>query len=234
MIKLNLLPKTLRRRVEPGWWRLAAIGFAGLTLGIVAYLYFSTLSQRNALQREQEQLQIEVNSLQRFIAEQRRLEAQRTELQQVIAIKAQLDQSKVNWSDYLAAVINQIPRSSSAPSGSAFGVNLKSIGTKLLTPSEVQNAAQSGAYDGKSARVEFDLRGEALNERELIRFVDAFESSPRFGINFRDTSLDQQRGVYTFSAIIGLVDNTPAPQPAPSSGTAAPQGSTGGGGQGAR
>lgn len=234
MIKLNLLPKTLRRRVEPGWWRLAAVGFAGLALGITAYLYFSTLSERNALQREQEQLQIEVNSLQRFIAEQRRLEQQRTELQQVIAIRSQLEQSKVNWSDYLAAVINQIPRSSSAPSGSAFGVNLKSIGTKLLTPAESQTAAQSGAYDGKSARVEFDLRGEALNERELIRFVDAFESSPRFGINFRDSSLDLQRGVYTFSATVGLVDSVPGAQPAPGSTSSAPQGSATGGGQGAR
>ncbi len=38
-----------------------------------------------------------------------------------------------------------------------------------------------------------------------MRFVRAFETSPRFGIEFQGASLDQNRGLYTFSARVGVV-----------------------------
>ncbi len=205
MIKLNLLPKNLRRRVEPGWWRLAAAAVVLAVLGVVAFLHLSTLSQVQALQNQRDQLQVEVDVLRPFIAEQNRLNQQQRELEQLLSVRNQLRERFVPWSDNLAQVINQIPRE-----GRRFGVALRSIGTKVLTPQEIQSNQQSGLYDGKPVNVEFSLQGEAIGQNALIRFVEAFETSPRFGINFQNASLDQQRQLYTFGATIGLVSQPQA------------------------
>lgn len=205
MIKLNLLPKNLRRRVEPGWWRLAAVMVVLTVLGVVAFFHLSTLSQIQALENQRDQLQVEVDVLRPFIAEQNRLVQQQRELEQLLAVRNQLRERFVPWSDNLAQVINQIPRE-----GRRFGVALRSIGTKTLTPQEIQSNAQNGIYDGKPVNVEFNLQGEAIGQNALIRFVEAFETSPRFGINFQSASLDQQRQLYTFGATIGLVAATPS------------------------
>jgi type IV pilus assembly protein PilN len=205
LIKLNLLPKNLRRRVEPGWWRLAAVMVVLTVLGVAAFLHLSTLSQIQALENQSDQLQVEVDVLRPFIAEQNRLVQQQRELEQLLAVRNQLRERFVPWSDNLALVINQIPRE-----GRRFGIALRSIGTKTLTPQEIQSNAQNGLYDGKPVSVEFNLQGEAIGQNALIRFVEAFETSPRFGINFQSASLDQQRQLYTFGATIGLVAATPS------------------------
>lgn len=205
MIKLNLLPKNLRRRVEPGWWRLAAAAVVLAVLGVVAFLHLSTLSRVQALENQRDQLQVEVDVLRPFIAEQNRLNQQQRELEQLLAVRNQLRERFVPWSDNLAQVINQIPRE-----GRRFGVALRSIGTKTLTPQEVQGNAQNGLYDGKPVSVEFNLQGEAIGQNALIRFVEAFETSPQFGINFQSASLDQQRQLYTFGATVGLVSQPQA------------------------
>ncbi|MCX8088677.1 MAG: flagellar protein FliT [Meiothermus ruber] len=205
MIKLNLLPKNLRRRVEPGWWRLAAAAVVLAALGVVAFLHISTLSRVQALENQRDQLQVEVDVLRPFIAEQNRLNQQQRELEQLLAVRNQLRERFVPWSDNLAQVINQIPRE-----GRRFGVALRSIGTKSLTPQEIQSNVQNGLYDGKPVSIEFNLQGEAIGQNALIRFVEAFENSPRFGINFQNASLDQTRQLYTFGATIGLVGQAAA------------------------
>ena len=69
---------------------------------------------------------------------------------------------------------------------------------------EAARLAQEGTYDGKRIRVEFALQGEALSREALVRFIRAFETSPRFGIEFQGASLDEGRGLYTFSARVGV------------------------------
>ena len=213
MIKLNLLPKNLRRRVEPGWWRLAAAAVVLAVMGTVAFLHLSTLSRVQALENQRDQLQVEVDVLRPFIAEQNRLNQQQRELERLLAVRNQLRERFVPWSDNLAQVINQIPRE-----GRRFGVALRSISTKALTPQEIQSNVQNGLYDGKPVSVEFNLQGEAVGQNALIRFVEAFETSPRFGINFQNASLDQNRQLYTFGATIGLVTQTPASASNPTGG----------------
>ncbi|MER3481502.1 MAG: flagellar protein FliT [Meiothermus sp.] len=198
MIRLNLLPKNLRRRVEPGWWRLAAILFVVAVLGIVGYLHYSAWSQLQALQDERDQLRLEVDVLRPAIREQQDLLRRQKELQPLEQVRQQLENRRVRWSENIAAFVNQIPRENGR-----FGVALRSIGASLRN----QPAAPSeNLYDGKPVKVEFNLQGEALGQAQLVRFVEAFESSPRFGINFQQATLDQNRGLYTFSATVGMVE----------------------------
>lgn len=201
MINLNLLPKNLRRRVEPGWWRLAAAVFVIATLLTVGSIHATTLSRVKALENQRDQLQVEVDVLRPFIAEQNRLNAQQQDLQKLLSVKNQLRERFVPWSDNLSLIFTQIPRT-----GRRTEVALKSVGSKVLTAQEAQTQSQAGTYDGKSVNLEFALQGEAPSQGALIRFVDAFESSPRFGINFQNASLDANRGTYTFGATVGLVN----------------------------
>lgn len=207
MISLNLLPKNLRRRVEPGWWRLAAAVFVLAILGTVGILHYNAVTRVQTLENERDQLQLEVNVLRPFIAEQNRLASQQQDLQRLLSVRNALRTKYVPWSDNLAQVINQIPRE-----GKGFGVALKSIASKALTPQEASTNATNGAYDGKPVNVEFTLQGQAMGQNALIRFVQAFESSDRFGINFQQASLDQNSGLYNFGATIGLIAPTQTAQ----------------------
>lgn len=200
MIRLNLLPKNLRRRVEPGWWRLSAALFALLVLGTLGFLHYTAYTELSLAKSERDALKAEVEALKPFIEEQNRLVRERKALEALLAIREGLRKNFVPWSEYLAAFIGQIPRE-----GGRFPVALRSVSGRALSPEEAKGQAQNGAFGGKEVRVEFTLQGEALDQNALVRFVRAFETSPRFGIEFQGASLDQNRGLYTFSARVGVV-----------------------------
>ncbi|WP_243027608.1 flagellar protein FliT [Thermus albus] len=200
MIRLNLLPKNLRRRVEPGWWRLAAATFALVVLSVLGILHYGAYTELTQTKAERDALRAEVEALKPFIAEQNRLEQERKALEALLAIREGLKKSFVPWSDYLATFIRQIPQE-----GGRLPVALRSVGTRAIPEEEATRMAQAGTFDGKRVRVEFTVQGEALNQNALVSFVRAFETSPRFGIEFQGASLDQNRGLYTFSARVGLV-----------------------------
>ncbi len=199
MIRLNLLPKNLRRRVEPGWWRLSALLFALVVLGTLGILHYTAYTELSLAKGERDALRAEVEALKPFIQEQDRLQQERRALEALLAIREGLRKGFVPWSEYLAAFIGQIPRE-----GGRFPVALRSVSTRAFSEEEAAQQAQGGAFDGKKVRVEFNVQGEALNQNALVRFVQAFETSPRFGIEFQGASLDE-RGLYTFSARIGAV-----------------------------
>ena len=187
MIRLNLLPKNLRRRVEPGWWRLLALLFALVVLGVLGLVHYTAYTELSLAKAERDQLQAEVEASRPVIAELGRA-------CQVVPLK----NNAVPWSQYLAAFINQLPRA-----GGRLEVALRSVSARALSEEEAARLAQEGTYDGKRIRVEFALQGEALSREALVRFIRAFETSPRFGIEFQGASLDEGRGLYTFSARVG-------------------------------
>ncbi|MGC8905021.1 flagellar protein FliT [Thermus sp.] len=200
MIRLNLLPKNLRRRVEPGWWRLAAALFALVVLGTLGFLHYTAYTELALARSDRDALRAEVEALKPFIEEQNRLVQERKTLEALLAIREGLQKDFVPWSQYLAAFINQIPKE-----GGRLPVALRSVGARVLSEEEANAQAQNGEFGGKKVRVEFALEGEALNQGALVRFVRAFETSPRFGIELQRASLDPNRGFYTFSARVGVV-----------------------------
>ncbi|MDM7324950.1 MAG: flagellar protein FliT [Thermus sp.] len=200
MIRLNLLPKNLRRRIEPGWWRLAAGAFALVVLFFLGVFHYTAYTELSLAKAERDALRAEVEALKPFIAEQNRLQRERQALEALLAIREGLKKGFVPWSQYLAAFIRQIPQE-----GGRLPVALRSVGMRSISEEEATRMAQTGAFDGKRVRVEFTVQGEALSQGALVRFVQAFEASPRFGIEFQGASLDANRGLYTFSARVGAV-----------------------------
>lgn len=194
MIKLNLLPKNLRRRVEAGWWRVAAVAFGVAVVGVLSFFHLTTLNQLRILETQRSELQTEVNLLQDEIRQDRELRVQQAELQRVLAVESQLASRFVAWSEDIATFLNQIPRDNGR-----LVVSLNRIDTRL---SQDPNNA---LVFGKPVAVEFTLQGQTRNQSSLIRFVNAFEASPRFGINFQRADRDQNTGNYTFTAVVGLV-----------------------------
>ena len=172
--------------------------FVVTTLLLVGYFDFSTRSQLRALENERDQLKVEVEVLQKYIQDQRRLVQEQGELQKLLAVRSQLQQKYVPWSDNLNLVLSRFP-------GKREGLAFKTIGTKLLSSSETQSQQTAGNYDGKPVNVEFTVQGEARSQAALIRFIDAYEGNPNFGINFQQTALDEGRDVYTFAATIGMI-----------------------------
>lgn len=203
MIRLNLLPKNLRRRVEPGWWRLAAAAVVLAVLGTVGFIHFSTLSKVRALENERDQIQVEVNVLQDAIREQNRLNQQQKDLESLLSVRNQLKGRYVAWSNNLNQFFRQTPGISSV--SATPDLSLKTISTKALTPQETQTSTQNGLYDGKPVNVEFSIQGQTRSYAALVRFINAFEGSSNFGINLQQTQLDEESGFYNFGATIGLV-----------------------------
>ncbi len=222
MISINLLPKTLRKRVEPGWWRLIAIAVPVVILGVVLGLQIGLNNQILAMTEQKDQLTITVKDLQRFVDGNTALLAQQKELEVTTAIKAQLEQSRVKWSKQINTFVSKIPRSISRPNIPA--VSLKSFTVKHLDATATQAKMASGAYDKKAISTEFDLVGEAESQADINRYVKAFEEDPKFGIEVKSFSRSTIGGAqgtqtstrYSFNATVGVVSDTPvvlAPPP---------------------
>jgi type IV pilus assembly protein PilN len=232
LISINLLPKTLRKRVEPGWWRLIAIAIPLVVLGVILGLQLGLNNQVAALTAQRDQLDTEVKALQRYVDGNTALIAQQKELEVTTAIKAQLEQARVKWSKQLDVFVRKIPASSTRANVPA--VSLKSLSVKHLSPTESQNKAATGAYDKKLISTEFSLTGEAESYADVTKYIKAFEEDPRFGIEFGGSNRSvtgggNQPGAvetsrYSFSATVGVVSDTPAvtaPAPGATPGTPA-------------
>ena len=200
MVNLNLLPKRLRRRAGPDWWRTAAIVVPLVLLGAVAYVHLGTQARLGKLLDQRDQLKAEVQILRPYIAEYHKLEKRRRELEAIAQVARQVRATFRPWSDYLAEFLTRLP----ARRGRLL-VSLSSLNARGIDPQKAQ-----GLY-GVPAGVEFTLRGEAASDRALIDFVHTFETDPGFGINFQNASFDKKTKIYNFSATVGMVLNPKKP-----------------------
>ncbi len=215
LIRINLLPKTLRKRVEPGWWRLIAIVVPVAVLAVITGLQLSANATRDQLVAERDQLQVEVTALQRFVQAQNQLVQQQKELEVTTGIKAQLERERVRWSQEIRTFLARIPRRND---NSNFAiVSVKSLSLRRVDDATATQQAQNGLYDGKIVNTEFTLQGEATSAADISTFTRAFETDPQFGIQFQNyaRSGDQLNTRYSFSAIVGIVNPNPPAPPAP-------------------
>lgn len=210
MIKINLLPKTLRKRVEPGWWRIIAVAVPVVTLGVIGAMQVGVAGSIRQAEEQRDQLQAEVNALQRYVSAQQDLERQQKELRAILEINKQLTADVVTWSVDLANFIERLPRTA----GGRTGVALSQLSLKRLTADESARNADSGVYDGKYVVSEMALQGKSPSMADIIGFLRVYEQQPGFGVQFSQAARDQQTTAYTFSASVGVVGTRPPAPPA--------------------
>jgi type IV pilus assembly protein PilN len=231
LIKVNLLPKTLRKKVEPGWWRLIAGIVPVVAIAIMGAMQISASNTANALTEQKTQLEGEVQALQRYVDGQKALNEQQKALEGIVSIKTALEQGQTKWSEELTRFARRLPRASTGRAGSA--VALKSLSLRHVDAGQAQTLAASKQYDGKVVGSEFTMNGEASSLTDVTRFIRDFETDPNFGIQAGAVTNNKGNNTYSFSATIGLVPTNPTPAaviaPAtgtPATGTPAPAGST--------
>ncbi|WP_027481899.1 hypothetical protein [Deinococcus pimensis] len=198
MININLLPKELRRSTGPDFWRLGAGAAAVVTLATIGVLHFTVTSTLGDLNRQIDEVQGEINILQPKVQERDKLRATKASLQSVTAVADALKAGQTSWSGDLAKFVRQLP------SGARPLVALESLDMKA-----VDNPTPSVNYDGKTVSKEVNIRGSASSSASLVTFLNAFEASPEFGVQFKSANLDETTGDYKFDATVGLVRSTP-------------------------
>ena len=197
MVEVNLLPQNMRRRNEPNIWKIAAIGLpvtAALIMGVITVTY---LAQESALVQQVNDTKAQIQTLQPDKTEYDTLVRRRGELQAVTSTADALLATKTSWSTDLARFVNQIP--------TVTDVSLTSL--SMASAANVPPAVPGtvAPFDGKAVGKTFTLNGRARSTQALVRFLNAYERSPEFGITFNNATREEPTGDYTFSAVVGLV-----------------------------
>ena len=210
LIRINLLPKTLRKRVEPGWWRLIAIAVPLVALAVMIGMQLAANAERDQLAQTRDDRSTELALLQKYITAQNELTAQQRELEATTTIKAQLERERVAWSREIRTFTSQIPRSTDNPN--RLAASLQNMTLRRIDAAAVANQSASGAYDGKPISTEVTFNAQATSLNDVETFQRAFENNDRFGINLGSVSRGQSSNTntssltYTFNATVGLVD----------------------------
>jgi type IV pilus assembly protein PilN len=207
MVKINLLPKNLRKRVEPGYWRIVAIAFPVLVLLICGLLQIAKNGEIANLTDQKASLETQKQALQRFVNGQKDLQTQQASLNEVVKIDAQLSGDPEKWSDQVKRFLERLPRKGSTPL-----VSLKTFNVKPVNPANTSSGEVP--YDGKFVTKEIQLTGTASNDKDIIAFIQTFENTPDFGARFGRMQYNEQDGTYDFDASIGIVSAPPPPPPA--------------------
>jgi type IV pilus assembly protein PilN len=198
LIRINLLPKNLRKRQEPSWWRLIAIALPVVVLLVLIFLQLGADSQLSSLQAQVTSTQNQLNVLQPFVAERSRLLAEQRNLLVIAGIQKKLSALQSPWSEDLARFARQIPR------GSVQEISLQNLS---MTPTSA--APNPSQFDGHKVTKQFSMQGTALTNAALVRFLNSFEDSKIFSVQFQSASRSKG-GRYSFSALVGMNDVTPS------------------------
>lgn len=201
MINVNLLPKELRRATGPDYWRLGAGALGLAALISMLTLQLTVNSTLGGLNRQIDEANSEITSLAPNVRERDQLRAQQTQLTAVTGVADTLRAGQTSWSADLARFVRQLPQAASPL------IALNSL--TMHTVDAAGTAQQSGAYDGKPVTKEVQVNGKARSSDALVRFVNAFEGAPDFGVQFQNAQREQQSGDYTFAVTVGLVGEQP-------------------------
>ncbi len=215
MIKINLLPKTLRKRVEPGWWRIIAIAFPLLVLGGILITQLGLSNTLRAETEHRDQLKTEVETLQQYIDGKNRLATSIQALTETQGIQTQLEQNQIKWSDDIFNFAKLLPRNGNNTSVRLESMNMRRYDTKTAL-------GGAAAYDGQPINKEIIIQGKAKTSDDIVKFLKAFEKDNHFKAQLNQADKNKEKGVYTFSANVGVIgEAAPATASAPVTGGAA-------------
>ncbi|MFN8510969.1 MAG: hypothetical protein U0Z75_10515 [Deinococcaceae bacterium] len=198
MIRVNLLPKNLRRRVEPGWWKLLAVGVPVLALAVAGVLQVSAQNESGRLQSAIDESAAQYQAKQSALGERSQLLAQQQGLNSIISVAQQLKGSAgtESWSQDLERFVSRIP--------ALGGENAVALNLLEMRLPQAQTAGVTTAYAGKSIAREISLSGNSRSNSALTRFIRSFEVNPDMAISFSSANKSTETGDWSFSAVVGL------------------------------
>ena len=196
MINVNLLPKNLRRVREPGYWRLLAILFPLLVVGLafVAQL-FAYQTQQN-LQTEKQSRSDQLALLQPYLKEQQSLLGRQRALNQLISVEKAVHQNRILWTGEIAGLLETLPPRGT---GARPNIDFKSLSMSAVNPPR----SDPNKYEGKSVIAELNVSGDVVDPEVLAQFIHALETSPKYGVAFHNASRQGNTDLYSYSLTVG-------------------------------
>ena len=196
MININLLPKNLRRVREPGYWRLLAIVFPLLVLGVAFVLQMFAYQTAQNLQAEKQQRQDELALLQPYIKEQQALLQRQRDLNQLISVEKAVHANRILWTGEISGLLETLP-----PRGTSSRPNIdfKSLNMNAINPPH----SDPNKYDGKSVVAELNVSGDVASPAVLAQFIRALETSSSYGVSFHNASRQSNGDLYSYALTVG-------------------------------
>lgn len=202
MININLLPKNLRRRREPGYWRLIAVMFPLLVLAVAGFMQFAAMNVEAARREDVNSRQLKLATYQDDLREQRELRARQAQLRELIAVRDAVRANTINWTGELSAMLETLPSNEgSAQPRIAFS----QLSMQALDANTQQQRATSYTYEGQTPIAEMSVQGTAISSEVLATYIRALENSSSFGVSFQNAAREDETGLYRFSLTIGAL-----------------------------
>ncbi len=201
MININLLPKNQIRKREPAHWKLIAILLPILVLGSIFSLQVLTNLKERSLKQQKNELELTRRQMQKHLDEFNALTARKADLQELLAIRDSVKDDYIVWSDEIALMLETLP----APVGNVPSIAFNDLNIRALDARERERLQQDQTYEGLDAGAEMEVTGTAINSQALASYLRRLQDSSLFGVAFRDASLDEETGSYTFDLSVGAI-----------------------------
>jgi type IV pilus assembly protein PilN len=197
LINVNLLPKSLKRIREPGYWRVLAVAVPLVVAGVLFGIQYLTNQTIANLERDVQMREDQLALLQPFLEEQRQLQSRQVALRQLIAIAEEVRRGQVVWTSEIAALLETLPArgDAAAPAIDFRSMNLRSVYPPSTDPNR---------YEGASIVSEASISGTVRGPEVLAQFVRNLENAPDFGVLFQNASRQgEDEELFTYNLTVG-------------------------------
>jgi len=197
LINVNLLPKSLKRIREPGYWRVLAVAVPLVVAGVLFGIQYLTNQTIANLERDVQLREDQLALLQPFLEEQRELQSRQAALRELIAIAEEVRRGQVVWTSEIAALLETLPArgDSGAPAIDFRSMSLRSVYPPSTDPNR---------YEGASIVSEASISGTVRGPEVLAQFVRNLENAPDFGVLFQNASRQgEDEELFTYNLTVG-------------------------------
>ena len=196
MINVNLLPKSLQRVREPGYWRILAVTFPIVVAAVLFSMSYLTNQTIANLERDVALREDQLALLQPFLAEQRELQQRQQALRALIAVAEEVRRGQVIWTSEIPALLEYVPV---ATVGGAPVIDFRSLNVRAVYPP----ARDANRYEGAAIVSEASISGTVRGPEVLATFVRNLENAPDFGVLFQNASRQGDEDLFTYNVTVG-------------------------------
>jgi Tfp pilus assembly protein PilN len=197
LININLLPKSLQRLREPGYWRVLAVAVPLIAAGVIFGIQFLTNQSIANLENDVRLREDQLALLQPFLAEQRELQQRQQALRQLISIAEEVRRGRVEWTAEIAGLLEYLP---AGTAGGTPTIDFRSLSMRSVYP-PVSNPDR---FEGASIVAEFSISGTVASPQVLAQFVRNLENAGDFGVVFQNASRQsEEEEIFNYSVTVG-------------------------------